>query len=275
MPGTGPFVGSEFSVADFDDICAVLREQGGLDLSRYKDVCVKRRIAARVRELGYLEPRQYINRLRIDAEELRTLLEALAIHVSRFYRDGTTFAVLREHYLPELAALVLRRPGPILRIWSAGCAGGEEAYSLALLAETLPEVEVSIVGSDFSTEVLERARLGLFEAGRLSELSPEERMLYFVAEGREFQLSQKIRERVSFEKFNLLAEQDYPPADLILCRYVLIYFSAEEQRRVVRRFASALAPGGLLVLGRTERLRDEEDCFEVANASERIYRKKA
>jgi len=276
MSSSGPFVASDFTVADFAEICDLLRGVVGGDLAHYKVACVKRRIAARLRELGYNEPRPYIEFLRRSEMERRALVEALAIHVSRFYRDSTTFATLRERFLPGMIAQAVAA-GKDLHWWCAGCAGGEEAYSLALLAADLaPELSpdrIAISGSDISEEVLERARAGRFDEWHLSDVPPGELARYFAPAGRGYELAPQLRARVRFERCDLLARSDYPPAEMILCRYVLIYFAREEQEEVVRRFAAALPPGGLLVLGRTEVLRDPEGFFEAADAPERIYRR--
>lgn len=273
MPYAGPFVGSDFSADDFDSICLLLREEDGFDLSHYKESCIKRRIAARVRELGYPEPAPYIERLRSDRKELHTLREALAIHVSRFYRDVSTFTALRERFLPELALQARKRADRTLRIWSAGCAGGEEPYSLALMTAQLPELAVSILGSDVSDEVLTRARGGRFDEWHLGDIPVAERQRHFTREGRAYRLVQTVRDLVDFETFDLLGDTPYPKADLILCRYVMIYFAAADQEEVARRFAAALTDGGLLVLGRTEVLRDPGGRFRAIDMAERIYRK--
>lgn len=274
MPQSGPFVASEFSACDFDALRAVLQDLDRFDLTRYNEACIKRRIATRIRELGYADPRPYIARLRDDAEERRTLLAALSLHVSRFYRDVTTFTVLRARFLPELVTAVRQRREPELRCWSAGCAGGEEAYSLALLTADLPAGTCSILGEDISDEVLARARTGHFDAWHVSDVAAAERERYFAPAGRGYQIAEALRARVRFARRDLLADAPYPAADLILCRYVLIYFSAADQARVIRRLAAALAPGGLLVLGRTEVLRDSGGDFESVDEQEKIFRKR-
>lgn len=267
-----PFVGSDFSDADFAAICTLLKGSGGVDLSGYKESCIKRRIAARIRETGHAAPAAYIDLLRNDPEECRRLLNALSIHVSRFYRDPTTFAALRR-LLPELTELVRRRDEPLLRCWSAGCAGGEEPYSLAmLLSDSLPAQQpVEIRASDISAEILTQIAENHYDPARLAELSPAERQQWFTPVGADFALRPELRQRVTFFCHDLLAEQPYPAADLILCRYVMIYFAPADQERIVRSFAAALPRGGLLVLGRTEVLRDPAGLFTPVDAAERIY----
>lgn len=271
-----PFVGSEFSEEEYGTVRDLLRERRGFDLGMYKDRCIKRRIATRVRALGFRGAAPYIDVLRRDEAEIDALMAALSIHVSQFFRNPTTFAALETHILPELIHRARTAATRQLRLWSVGCAGGEEPYSLALLLDDLApqEIEVSILGSDISTPVLERAREGLFDPLRLSEVPEAVQRRYFTPEGRNLRLDERIRRRVRFERHDILSEQTFPPADLILCRNVLIYFSREEQERIIDRFADALAPRGYLVLGRAETmLGTVRQRFEVECPAERIYRR--
>jgi chemotaxis protein methyltransferase CheR len=141
-------------------------------------------------------------------------------------------------------------------LWSAGCAGGEEAYSLALLADVLtpPELQASILATDVSEPVLDRAREGCYSAAHLREVPELLRASCFHAENGQYCLSPRIRAMVHFQCHDLITAGSYPPADLILCRNVLMYFSQEQQLHILARFAAALPVGGVLVLGRTESL---------------------
>lgn len=274
-PRSAPFVGDDFQDADFARIREVLCAQRGFDLGMYKDRCIKRRIAARIRKLGYAGPGPYIARLQGDEAEVDALLEALSIHVSQFFRNPSTFLVLERQVLPALIARVTASGRRALRLWSAGCAGGEEPYSLALLlAELAPaDMAVEIAASDVSPAVLERAQCGLFESPRLAEVPPGVLERYFQPEGGQYRLAGQIRNQVSFFQHDLLSADPYPRVDLILCRNVLIYFSRLEQDLILRRFAQALLPGGILVLGRAEALLGESrHHFHADFPVERIYR---
>jgi len=269
------FVGGDFSDANYAAIRAILLARRGFDLGMYKDRCIKRRIAARIRGLGYSDPLPYLDRLREDEAEVDLLLGALSIHVSQFFRNPSTFFSLERQVLPELIQRVRALGRSELRLWSAGCAGGEEAYSLALLmAELVPVgMRVAILGSDVSEGVLAQARQGLFPPARLTEVPPHLLDRYFRAEGGQYRLADEVRRTVTFQRHDLLAAGDYPPADLILCRNVLIYFSREEQELILARFAAALTPGGVLVLGRAETLLgDNRRIFQAEWPTERIYR---
>lgn len=272
---SAPFVGDDFRDEDFVRIREVLRASRGFDLGMYKDRCIKRRIAARIRKLGYAGAAPYIERLKNDAAEGDALLEALSIHVSQFFRNPATFLVLERQVLPALIERVRRSGRQELRLWSAGCAGGEEPYSLALLlAELAPAgLEVVIEATDLSPAVLERARTGLFDPQRLIEMPPGVLDRYFRAEGGRYRLDETIRRMVRFSQHDLLLARPYPRVDLILCRNVLIYFSREEQDQILQRFAQALVPGGILVLGRAEALLGvSRHYFHADFPVERIYR---
>jgi chemotaxis protein methyltransferase CheR len=163
-----------------------------------------------------------------------------------------------------------------LRLWSAGCAGGEEAYSLALLIAGMAPVGIpaSILATDVSEPVLTQARAGLYPPGHLSELPELLRAACFHLEGNQYRLERHIREMVEFCCHDLVAADHYPPADLILCRNVLIYLSHEEQARILARFAAALNEGGVLVLGRTESLPStDRPLFRAEFPRERIFRR--
>lgn len=272
MPTDEPFVGSDFTAEDYTAISAILSEVGGVVLDHYNAGCIKRRIAARIRELKLFGAQSYIERLRGDRAEAERLTDLLTLHVSSFYRDPSTFAALRT-ILHERAQGVA--PALPLSWWSAGCARGEEAYSLALLAEQGPELftGVEIIATDVSQEILEKGRSGCFAPAHLCNVPADEQARCFTAEGTGYRIGEKFRSMVHFVHHDLLSEAPYPQSELILCRYVLIYFNAADQEQILGRFAEALPPGGMLVLGRTETLRDRARLFTPINATERIYRR--
>lgn len=268
----GPFVGSDFTAADFKQIGTILQAGGGVLLDHYHATCLKRRMAARIRELQLAGAPAYIALLRADAAEVQRLSALLSVHVSTFYRDPPTFAALRKILQESVTAVAPALPR---RWWSAGCAGGEEAYSLALLAaqgpEPLPAVE--ILATDVSHEILEKGRCGHFASAHLGNVPGEEVARCFMAERGGYRIKPTFRAMVRFVRHDLLSAAPYPHSDLIFCRYVLIYLNAADQEQVLCRFAAALPPGGILVLGRTETLRDKAGLFTPINAAERIYRR--
>jgi chemotaxis protein methyltransferase CheR len=273
---SAPFVGADFPDAEFTAVCNLLMAKRAFDLGSYKDRCIKRRIASRVRARGCPTAAAYLELLQGDDDELDTLLSVLTIHVSHFFRNPSTFRVLEETVLPALIERARQTPGHELRIWSAGCSSGEEVYSLALLLHELPTagLHLSLLGTDISPNILSVAEQGEFDAQRLSEVPEVVRTTYFERlEQTRFRLRDELRDMVNFEWQNLLADEPYPASDLVLCRNVLIYFSREEQSQIMARFAACLGPGGFLVLGRAETMvGSERHLFRSDYPVERIYR---
>ena len=270
-----PFVGSEFPDAEFDCLRELLLARRGFDLGMYKDRCVKRRIAARVRACGFNAALPYLAWLEHNESELDALLAAITINVSQFFRNPSTFQTLQQEVLPALVKNARAAGERRLRLWSVGCASGEEPYSLALLVEVLQvqDLEIEIWGSDISAPALAQAAAGYYDEQRLGEVPAALRERCFVAEGRGLRLREEIRRRVKFQQQDILGEGAYPRAALILCRNVLIYFSRGDQERILRRFANALGAGGYLVLGRAETLLGEiRQRFAAEYPEERIYR---
>ena len=263
-----PFVGSDFTDEEFTAIGAILGAAGGVAVDHYNAACIKRRIALRIRELKLSGPQPYLALLRADHAEVHRLSALLSLHVSTFYRDPPTFAALRQIF-SERAPLLPQR------WWSAGCAGGEEPYTLALLAAQMPELrgQVEIAASDVSHKILEKARIGTFNSTHLSKVPAAEQTRCFTAFGHGYKIGEEFRAMVRFLQHDLLSDTPYQSADLILCRYVLMYFNAADQEQVLGRFAAALPVGGMLVLGRTETLRDSAGLFAPINAQERIYQR--
>ncbi len=270
-----PFVGGDISDQSYRQICQTLKVEQGFDLAGYKDLCIKRRIAARIRAVGSNDPELYLEQLRQSSAEQERLLEALTIHVSQFFRNPSTFAVLEKQILPELLQQSRNTNGK-LRVWSAGCAGGEEAYSIALLCQELlrDDDQLSIVGTDISADILQRAKQACYSHNRLAEVPADVLKRYFACRENSYQLSPEIKQRVRFFRHNILSDQPYFRVDLILCRNLLIYFTRPQQERIVRTLAKALPPGGYLVLGRAETLvAAVRELFQCIDPAERIYKR--
>ena len=270
-----PFVGSDLSDTVYQQIAEILQEQQNFYLEGYKVLCIKRRMAARIRAVGYNDPVAYIELLRENIREQEQLLAALSIHVSQFFRNPSVFDALEKKVLPELFA-ASRSQRSKIRIWSIGCANGEEPYSLALLCEKQRRREdlLSIIGTDLSSEALTRAKRGFFPAERIAAVSSEMVTTFFSRDGQQYRLNNQIRERVQFFRHDILADQPFYRADLLLCRNLLIYFSREQQQQVLEILATALLPGGYLVLGRAETLAPScRKLFVCIDPAERIYRR--
>lgn len=251
----------------------------GLDLALYKDACILRRIGVRLRACGAGSLTAYVERLNRDRQELTRLIQALTIHVSQFFRNPSTYRAIGEQILPTLLADKRQAGARALRLWSAGCATGEEPYSLAiLLLERAPEVvrELSTViyATDVDAETLERAREGVFPARSLAHLPPAWRARHFTADGTRYRVGAVARRLVFFKEHNLLRRPPVGRLDLIVCRNVLIYMAPPVQGQVLEAFQRVLNPGGFLVLGKVEGLTPGfRERFEVVDPAERIYRR--
>jgi chemotaxis protein methyltransferase CheR len=262
----------------FTALTAKIASDRGFGCASYKDKCLRRRIAVRMRARGVHTYAEYARVLDTDQAEYDKLLDALTINVTKLFRNWETYTVLREQVVPALWAL----PDPILNVWSAGCSSGEEPYSLATLfyehAERLgvaaqAERRVRVLGSDIDARSLEAAERGTFEESDFSETPPELRRRYF-APAAPFTIVPEVRRMVRFERRDLLAEAAPPgPHHLICCRNVLIYFDRETQERLFQKYRDALAPNGFLVLGKVETLLGAARTrFAAVDGRERIFR---
>jgi chemotaxis protein methyltransferase CheR len=207
------------------------------------------------------------------ADELSALARELTVGETYFFRHADQFSALSEVALPE--RLSARAASRCLRLLSAGCASGEEAYSLAiLLRERGIEAgfDVSVQGIDLNPDSLAKAARGLYSPWSLRETSPELKERWFTAEGRDFRLAPSVRESVRFEHHNLVASQ-LPTGtfDVIFCRNVLMYFTPEQAVGIVERLARSLAPGGFLFLGHAETLRGLSHAFHLRHTHNTFY----
>jgi chemotaxis protein methyltransferase CheR len=255
-----------------------LIERRGLDLSRYKESYLRRRLLVRVRALRLEDLQAYARYLRRHPEEVGPLQRALSIKVTGLFRNESCFAFLRETVVPELMRRAVTRRDRV-SVWSAGCATGEEAYSAAALfaavgAPAAPAAQVRVTGTDIDEGALQRCRSARFPAPQLRGTIPEVARQFDPLPDGTVVPSAALRRMVRFERENLLEPFRRDDLDLILCRNVLIYFSLDHQETILQRFARALSVGGYLVLGRVERLfGPARGSFEVASTRDRVYRR--
>ena len=253
---------------------------GGIDITRYKDRCLLRRIAVRQRASGAADLRAYLTLVKRNPVERAALVKALTIHVSQFFRNPTTFHALQHDVLPAILAEKDRTGGRALRLWSAGCACGEEAYSLALLLceaaqDALGRYSTTIYGTDIEPECLRAAREGRYSAGSLKSVPARWRQRYFAAAGAQYVVGPELRGLVNFKRHNILDAPPFGRIDLVVFRNVLIYMADSLQEQVLRGIHGALNSGGYLVLGKVEGLAGAaRDLFAPVNVPERIYRKR-
>ncbi|HEX6513685.1 MAG TPA: CheR family methyltransferase, partial [Chloroflexota bacterium] len=249
----------------------------GFDFTGYKRSSLARRIRKRMQEAGALDYVEYRDQLESSAEEFGHLFNTILINVTGFFRDAETWTFLQREVLPELLAGA--EDGREIRVWSAGCASGEEAYSLAIaFAEALGAEEcarrVKIYGTDVDEEALHDARVGLYSAKALAALPAELRDKYFEQNGSQFAFRPDLRRRVIFGRHDLTRDAPISRLDLLVCRNALMYFNVETQSQVIDRFHFALREVGYLFLGKAEMLLSDGERFEVVSMRQRIFRRR-
>lgn len=268
----------EISDIEFSQIRKILLFNRGFNLDAYKDRCVRRRIAIRVRANHCQSVQEYCNILVSEKKEIDHLLKVLTIHVSQFFRNLSTFEKLRTDIIPHLFATARQNGKKNLRFWSLGCSSGEEPYSLALiLAEHFVhetrEIPVIIDATDVDTAILQVAEKAVYNHDRLLETPINYISKYFSEEGMQYRLSPAITGMVSFKNGEMFNNHIYNDCDLILCRNVLIYLAREQQEKVLANIAAALGRDGFLVLGKSETIMGESRAhFQTVCPVERVYR---
>lgn len=250
-----------FGEDDFQALRMLVKSVTGIHLSDQKRELVYGRLTRRLRALQLRTFAEYRERLKGDTQELAELCNAITTNLTSFFREPHHFQYLREHVLAPLAADP--KGGGRLRIWSAGCSTGEEPYSIAMtVLETLPDPnrwDVRILATDLDSEVLERARRGIYPAERTAAVAPERLQRFFV-ERQEAgvacrQVAPQVAALVTFKQLNLIHPLPMKgPLDAIFCRNVVIYFDKETQRELFARIARLQRPGDLLFLGHSESL---------------------
>jgi chemotaxis protein methyltransferase CheR len=263
-----------------DELAALLDQIAtarGLLCDGYKPNCLRRRLAVRMRARGVHTYPEYARVLQADASEYERLLDALTINVTKFFRNREAWDALAARFLPE----AWDAQHGALRCWTAGCATGEEAYTLAILLleharRTGGNADRSAVdATDLDPSVLARAREGRYRAVAFDETPADLVDRYFTRE-EERAVGAPVRALVRFAQHDLLRDAPpRPPYDVITCRNVVIYFGRPNQERLYHVFADALRPGGILMLGKVETLvgTDVRARFRLEDTRERIYRR--
>lgn len=246
------------AAVDFDYIAELLRSEAAIRLEPGKDYLVHSRLSPLARRHGLATVTELVARLRDRSDRsLRDeVIEAMTTNETSFFRDIHPFAALAERILPEL----MRRNAATrtITLWSAACSSGQEPYSVAMLVrDRLPELSdwhVRIIGTDISTEMVERAAAGRFTRTEVNRGLPAAlRSRHFRPAGVDWQISDEIRRMVEFRALNLIDEWPFlPPVDVVLLRNVLIYFEAATKRRILDRVRRVMRPHGYLIMGGPE-----------------------
>lgn len=239
---------------------------------------VVKRIAARIRELGLPDVAAYRQRLEEDPAELRALDALSFVTISRFYRDRGVFDALRRSLLPDLAELARGRGDRALRVWSAGCASGEEPYTVAILwhlelAARFPELALDVIATDYDAAVLERTARACYEPSSLREMPDEWRDRALVAEGGLLCVREPLRRGVTFARHDVRSWSPEPPIHLVLCRNTAFtYFAEAEQRAFLERVRRIVVPGSLLAIGGHEHLPADAPGIDALPEQRSVFR---
>ncbi|MEO3814879.1 CheR family methyltransferase [Sphaerisporangium sp. B11E5] len=261
---------------DFNDLLVMLKEIRGFDFAGYKRTTLQRRIGRRLEALKLKDYTEYRDYLELEPDEFGKLFDSLLINVTSFFRDPAAWQALRTTVVPAL--LSTKGTGQVIRAWSAGCATGEEAYSLAMVfAEELGMEEfrerVKIYATDLDEKALQTARTAVYTERQLSDVPEPLRDRYFEPAGGGLAFRRDLRRQLIFGRNDLTRDAPISRVDLLLARNTLMYFNAETQQNIVRRFHFALGDPGYLFLGKAEMLLNHSDRFEPVDLRIRLFKK--
>jgi two-component system CheB/CheR fusion protein len=260
-------------------IFILLRAQTGHDFSQYKPSTIHRRIERRMAVHQIESIDRYVKYVQQTPVEVEALFRDLLIGVTSFFRDPEACKALEEQVIPKLFAG--KPPSAVLRVWTPGCSTGEEAYSIAILLAERQEamkqsVKVQVFATDIDSQAIAAARAGLYPASVAADISPERLARFFTAQpdGGAYRIHKGIRDLVVFSEQDVIKDPPFSKLDLISCRNLLIYMSAELHKKVFPLFHHALSPGGFLFLGTSETVGDFGDLFAVLDRKLKLYQRK-
>jgi two-component system CheB/CheR fusion protein len=264
--------------ASFETLLLHLKENRGFDFTGYKRSSLTRRVERRMAQVGVGDYAEYLDYLEVHTEEFTALFNTILINMTSFFRDREAWEYLRVDILPRM--LAGRAHNGVFRVWSAGCASGEEAYTLAIiLAEALGVEEfrqrVKIYATDVDEEGLVHARQATYDEQQVRAVPAELLKRYFDQIGGRFYFRKDLRRSVIFGRNDLVQDAPISKIDLLVCRNALMYFNAETQSRILSRLHFALTPTGVLFLGKAEMLLSHTELFQPIDLKRRVFRKVA
>jgi two-component system CheB/CheR fusion protein len=261
----------------FEALLVHLKETRGFDFTGYKRSSLMRRVSRRMDQVGATDYGEYLDVLQANADEFTALFNTILINVTGFFRDQEPWDYLRTEALPKL---VQDRPtGSPIRVWSAGCASGEEAYTLAMVFAELLGVEefrrrVKIYATDVDEEGLNQARHASYGERDVRAVPQHLLEKYFETVGNRYVFRKDLRRSVIFGRNDLVQDAPISRVDMLLCRNTLMYFNVEAQSQIIDRFHFALREDGHLFLGKAEMLLSDGERFNVVSMRQRIFRRR-
>ncbi|MCO7226116.1 protein-glutamate O-methyltransferase CheR [Pleionea sp. CnH1-48] len=256
-----------FTKTDFDQVRSLIFNQAGINLAEHKFDMVYGRLARRLRELKLSTVKEYLQSLESAEDEMVNFINAITTNLTYFFREEHHFDYLKNTVIDELVAK--HKHDQRIRVWSAGCSTGEEPYSISMTLSSLiagrKNWDIKILATDLDTNVLDKARTGVYECEKVDKL-PSSVISMGFNRGKQadlYQVKSRIRSAIHFKHLNLMKPWPMKGAfDVIFCRNVLIYFNKETQQKLIRRFYDKLTPGGYLMLGHSESIGEMGAKFE-------------
>ncbi len=222
-----------------------------IDLNAYKEKQMKRRIDTLIDKHKVVGYDNYVKLLKTDKEKFEEFVSYLTINVSEFYRNPEQWELMDKQIIHEL----ITKFGKNLKIWSAACSTGDEPYSLVMaLSRHIPLNQIKIFATDIDKQILEKAKLGLYNEKSIENVPADLKSKYFEKVGASYRIKDEIKQRVEFKQHNLLKDLYLKDMHMIVCRNVLIYFTEEAKDQVFRQYNASLKNGGILFIGSTEQI---------------------
>jgi chemotaxis protein methyltransferase CheR len=256
--------------AEIDLFRQLLASRSGISFGHSREAFLEGRLKRRMVKTGARSLYEYYRIVTTPGDrtgELQALVDEVSINETSFFRNPPQFDFLAKTALPDRLRVRQKAGSRRLQVWSAGCSTGQEPYSLAMVfleAAVFHESwDLALVGTDVSGRAVEHARRGEYEEPQLETVSAERCRRFFQRSGTRYAVRPWVRRGIEFERASLFDGPPWPDADIVFCRNVMIYFDADYQRKLARRLAAAMAPGGYLFLGHTESLRGLTDAFRM------------
>ncbi len=268
---------AEFTSEELGKLTEKLLNERGLDFRDYKPTSLGRRIQRRLDATKSPDIEAYLKLLERRPDEYSKLIDSILINVTQFFRDPEAWDIIRKEVIPRI--LSEKRPGDQIRLWSAGCATGEEAYSLAIaiseaLGRRMGEFDVRIYATDIDDDALAIARRAEYSDDAVASLPTDLLEKYFVRNG-QWSVKRDLRKLLIFDRHNLANDAPISHVDLVACRNVLIYMSVDLQNRILNKFHYGLEANGYLFLGKAESLLAASRVFSPVSERWRIFRKES
>ncbi|MFP4654448.1 MAG: CheR family methyltransferase [Methanohalobium sp.] len=268
---------TEVDDREYSKLKSLINKNLGFHCDQYKESHFKRRIAVRMRATNSHNYSDYIGVLKNDPEEYKNLMNTLTVNVTNFFRNPDSFQIVENEVLPDIIRSKSDSYNKSIRLWSAGCSIGVEAYSIAIILHKLLKNEfkkyrINIIGTDIDNEAITRANEGKYTETELKGVDNKIIDRYFEKKDGWYFLTEELKKIANFKWHDLISSPKMSGFDLVLCRNVTIYFEKELQEKLYTDFYNALNPGGYFVMGKTETLVGESQyLFKPYNSTERIY----